>query len=120
MSQGGAPTAIGANAASAGRLNINGTNNAGITIYMTTLPTVLLNGVTPLGVSAYEYCYVQSAAAQVSCVPASTTTGSIVSGQTLSSGGAGFLFLGATLAGPSAGQATGAYTANLTITVTEP
>ena len=120
VTAGGPPTLVGANSPSAGRINIIGVNNAGITMTMSQLPSSLTNGTGILGVSAYQYCYVQTTAAQTGCTPVATTQGVLVGGQLLSGGGQGFLFLGATLASPPPSQSIGAYSGNMQITVSTP
>ncbi|HTR76918.1 MAG TPA: hypothetical protein VMH39_02370 [Gemmatimonadaceae bacterium] len=118
--QGSAATTIDPNTNAAGEVSISGTNSQGISITMTTLPATLVNGAATLGVSGYKYCYTTSTALQASCTPTATTTGGSVTGLNLSTGGQGFLYLGATLAAPSVSQTTGTYTANMTITITSP
>ncbi len=117
--QGGTATTILPSAAAAGKVNIVGANNQGITITATTLPATLANGVNTLGVSSYQYCYSQNNS-NSSCSGTGIASGGTITGQALSGTGNGYLWLGATLAAPSASQVVGAYSGSVTITVTAP
>ena len=118
--QGASASTILASASGAGKVNIVGANNQGITITATTLPSTLAGpSSSSIAVSAYQYCYNQ-ANTNTACSPTSIASGGTISGQTLSSTGAAYLWLGATLAAPSASQTVGSYSANMTITVTSP
>ena len=118
--QGGAATTILPSAGTAGKVNIVGANNAGITITATTLPASLTNGANTLGVSGYAYCYSQNNTNGTCGTGTSIASGGSITGQALSGTGNGYLWLGATLAAPAAAQAVGNYTGTMTITVTTP
>jgi hypothetical protein len=119
--QGGSPTTILSSAAGAGRINVVGANNAGITITATALPSNLTGPASAtLGVGSYQYCYVQASALQSSCAPTAVASGDVITGNALSSTGAGFFYLGATLAAPSASQTIGNYSTTAVITITTP
>jgi hypothetical protein len=118
--QGGAATTILPSAGTAGKVNIVGANNAGITIVATTLPATLANGANTLGVSSYAYCYSQNNSNGTCGTGTGIASGGTISGQSLGGTGNGYLWLGATLAAPSAGQVVGAYSGTVTITVTNP
>jgi hypothetical protein len=118
--QGGAASTILASASGAGKVNIVGANNQGITITATTLPSTLAGpSSSSIGIGTYQYCYSQ-ANSNTACSPTSIASGGSITGQSLSSTGAAYLWIGATLAAPTASQTVGAYTANMTITVTSP
>jgi hypothetical protein len=118
--QGGSASTILASASGAGKVNIVGANNAGITITATALPATLAGpSSSTLGIGSYQYCYSQNNT-NSACSPVSVTNAEVISGQTLSGTGNGYMWLGATLAAPSGAQTVGAYSANMTITVTLP
>ena len=118
--QGASATTILASASGAGRVNIVGSNSAGITVTATSLPSTLVNGVNSLNIGSYQYCYVQSTALQTSCSPTAIVTGGFTSGATLSSTGTGFFYIGATLAIIPVGAVVGNYSGNIQINVTTP
>jgi len=118
--QGGSATTILPSAAAAGKVNIVGANNAGITITATTLPATLAGpSASTLGVGTYQYCYSQNNS-NSACTPAAIADLGTILGQSLSGTGNGYLWLGATLAAAAPTQTVGAYSANMTITVTAP
>jgi hypothetical protein len=118
--QGGSGSTILPSASGAGKVNIVGGNNQGITITATTLPATLAGpSSSTIGISAYGYCYSQNNV-NTACSPTSVISGGSITGQSLSGTGNGYLWIGATLAAPAANQTVGSYTANMTITVTAP
>ena len=118
--QGGSGSTILASASGAGKVNIVGANNQGITITATTLPATLSGpSSSTLGISTYQYCYSQNNT-NTACSPTSIATAGVISGQALSGTGNGYLWIGAVLAAPASNQTVGSYTANMTITVTAP
>lgn len=117
--QGGSATTILPSAAAAGKVNIVGANNAGITITATSLPTSLAGPASAtLGIGTYQYCYSQNNS-NSACTPTAILDLGTVAGA-LSGTGNGYLWLGATLAAAAPTQTVGAYSANMTITVTAP
>jgi len=118
VTQGGASTVISPQTSSAGRVNITGTANQGITMTVTGAAT-LTSGAATLGVTSYQYCYLQNATSQSSCTVTAVPAGNIT-GNSLSSSGNGYLFVGATLAAPSGSQTPGAYAGNIAVTITSP
>lgn len=118
--QGGAASTILASSSGAGKVNIVGANNQGITITATTLPATLSGPASSsINIGTYQYCYSQ-ANSNTACSPTSISSGGSVTGQSLSSTGSAYMWIGATLAAPSGSQTVGAYTGSMTITVTSP
>lgn len=118
--QGGSGSTILASASGAGKVNIVGANNQGITITATTLPATLAGpSSSTIGIGTYGYCYSQNNT-NTACSPTAILTGGTITGQALSGTGNGYLWIGATLAAPASNQTVGSYTANMTITVTAP
>ena len=118
--QGGSASTILPSASGAGKVNIVGANNQGITISATTSPSILSgpSGST-LGIGTYQYCYSQNNS-NTACSPTAIISAATINGLALSGTGNGYMWLGATLAAPGASQTVGAYSANMTITVTAP
>ena len=118
--QGGSGSTILASASGAGKVNIVGANNQGITITATTLPATLAGpSSSTIAIGSYGYCYSQNNT-NTACSPTGITTGATITGQALSGTGNGYLWIGATLAAPASNQTVGSYAANMTITVTAP
>jgi len=118
--QGGSGSTILASASGAGKVNIVGANNQGITITATTLPSTLAGpSSSTIGIGTYQYCYSQNNT-NTACSPTAIANAGTITGQALSGTGNGYLWIGATLAAPAASQTVGSYSANMTITVTAP
>jgi len=118
--QGGAASTILPSASGAGKVNIVGANNQGITITATSLPSTLSGpSSSTLGIGSYQYCYSQNNT-NTACTPTSIASAGTISGQALSGTGNAYLWIGATLAAPSASQTVGNYNGSMTITVTAP
>jgi hypothetical protein len=118
--QGGSGSTILPSASGAGKVNIVGGNNQGITITATTLPATLAGpSSSTIAITAYQYCYSQNNS-NTACSPTAIASGGTISGQALSGTGNGYMWIGATLAAPTASQTVGTYNGNMTITVTAP
>jgi hypothetical protein len=118
--QGGSASTILPSASGAGKVNIVGANNQGITITATSLPSTLAGpSSSTIGVGTYQYCYSQNNT-NTACTPTAIVSAGAISGQALSGTGNAYLWIGATLAAPASNQTVGNYSANMTITVTAP
>jgi hypothetical protein len=98
--------------ATSGRFDATGAASAGVQIDFT-LPANLTSGANNLSIASWTGCWNTSNSSGAGCTAANmggSTNGSF------SAGGQLFVFVGATVS-PTAAQATGTYTANVTMTL---
>lgn len=121
LAQGAAPTVVAASAAGAGRFDVTGIASSPLTVNYTALPATLSGpGGQTIGIGTYTACYLTTTV-NAGCPSQAISTGSPMTGSpALSAGGAGFVFVGATLGTVGVSQALGTYTGTITVSITSP
>ena len=121
LAQGASPTVVAASSANAGRFDVAGIASSPLTINYTALPATLSGpGGQTIGIGTYTACYLTTNV-NAGCPSQAISTAAPMTGSpALSAGGAGFVFVGATLGTVGVSQALGTYTGTVTISITSP
>ncbi|MBX3134505.1 MAG: hypothetical protein KF689_14075 [Gemmatimonadaceae bacterium] len=118
LAQGAGATTVLPSAATAGRFDVVGIPSTSLSITFTSLPATL-NGPAgaTLSMSNYQACFTTTTV-NAGCTAQGITVGPAMTGSpTLSAGGLGYVWVGATLGAVGAGQTTGTYTGTISIQI---
>jgi hypothetical protein len=118
LAQGASASTVLPSAATAGRFDVVGIASTVLDVTFTSLPATLVGpaGAT-LTMTSYQACFTTTTV-NAGCSAQAITVGPSMTGSpTLSAGGLGYVWIGATLGAVGAGQTTGSYSGTISIQI---